>query len=79
MMQNRRGHSKLDYACSTAVALAQLALYSGDRVGLLVYGQHVQQRVLPGRGPAHCGRLSKRWRRRAPKRARPITCAPRPR
>ena len=27
--------------------------YSGDRVGLLVYGQHMQQRVLPGRGPAH--------------------------
>ncbi len=50
---DRRGHSKLDYACSTAVALAQLALFSGDRVGLLVYGQHVQQRVLPGRGHAH--------------------------
>ncbi len=49
----RRGHSKLDYACSTAVALAQLALFSGDRVALLVYGRHVQQRVLPGRGPAH--------------------------
>ncbi|MGB8031554.1 MAG: DUF58 domain-containing protein [Terracidiphilus sp.] len=49
----RRGHSKLDYACSTAVALAQLVLFSGDRVGLLVYGQHVQQRVLPGRGHAH--------------------------
>jgi uncharacterized protein (DUF58 family) len=49
----RRGYSKLDYACSTAVALAQLALYSGDRVALLVYGQHVQQRVLPARGPAH--------------------------
>jgi uncharacterized protein (DUF58 family) len=49
----RRGLSKLDYACSTAVALAQLALYSGDRVGLLVYGQQVQQRILPGRGPAH--------------------------
>ena len=50
---NRHGHSKLDYACSTAVALAQLALFSGDRVGLLVYGQNVQQRVLPGRGPVH--------------------------
>jgi uncharacterized protein (DUF58 family) len=47
------GHSKLDHACSTAVALAQLALFSGDRVGLLVYGQSVQQRVLPGRGGAH--------------------------
>ena len=51
--KQRHGYSKLDYACSTAVALAQLALYSGDRVGLLVYGQHVQQRVLPGRGLAH--------------------------
>ena len=49
----RRGHSKLDYACSTAVALAQLALFSGDRVGLLVYGQNIQQRVLPSRGHAH--------------------------
>src|SRR4029077_16709843 len=47
------GHTKLDYACSTAVALAQLALYSGDRVGLLVYGQNILQRVLPGRGGAH--------------------------
>lgn len=47
------GHSKLDHACSTAIALAQLAIFSGDRVGLLVYGQNVQQRVLPGRGATH--------------------------
>ncbi len=45
--------SKLDHACTTAVALAQLALYSGDRVGLLAYGQNIQQRLLPGRGAAH--------------------------
>ena len=45
--------SKLDYACTTAVSLAQLALYSGDRVGLLAYGQGIQQRLLPGRGSAH--------------------------
>jgi len=51
--QSQIAHSKLDYACSTAVAMAQLALYSGDRVGLLVYGQNIQQRVLPGRGAAH--------------------------
>jgi uncharacterized protein (DUF58 family) len=49
----RRVHSKLDHACSTAVVLAQLALYSGDRVGLLAYGQGIQQRLLPGRGAAH--------------------------
>ena len=46
-------HSKLDFACSTAVALAQLALYSGDRVGLLGYGRGIQQQLLPNRGPAH--------------------------
>jgi len=46
-------HSKLDFACTTAVALAQLALFSGDRVGLLAYGQRIQQRLLPGRGASH--------------------------
>jgi uncharacterized protein (DUF58 family) len=50
-------HSKLDYACTTAVSLAQLALYSGDRVGLLAYGQGIQQRLLPGRGSAHLRQL----------------------
>jgi uncharacterized protein (DUF58 family) len=52
-----RVHSKLDHACSTAVALAQLALYSGDRVGLLAYGQGIQQRLLPGRGSDHLRQL----------------------
>jgi uncharacterized protein (DUF58 family) len=46
-------YSKLDFACATAVALAQLALYSGDRVGLLGYGRRIQQQLLPNRGPAH--------------------------
>ncbi len=50
-------HSKLDHACSTAVALAQLALYSGDKVGLLAYGQGIQQRLLPGRGSDHLRQL----------------------
>jgi uncharacterized protein (DUF58 family) len=53
----RAPHSKLDYACTTAVALAQLALFSGDRVGLLAYGQSIQQRLLPGRGAAHLRQL----------------------
>jgi uncharacterized protein (DUF58 family) len=54
---SRRVHSKLDHACTTAVALAQLALYSGDKVGLLAYGQGIQQRLLPGRGAAHLRQL----------------------
>jgi uncharacterized protein (DUF58 family) len=49
----RTPHTKLDHACTTAVALAQLALFSGDRVGLLAYGHGIQQRLLPGRGAAH--------------------------
>ena len=52
-----RVHSKLDFACTTAVALAQLALFSVDRVGLLAYGQGIQQRLLPGRGAAHLRQL----------------------
>jgi uncharacterized protein (DUF58 family) len=53
----RNAHSKLDFACTTAVALAQLALFSGDRVGLLAYGQGIQQRLLPGRGASHLRQL----------------------
>ena len=45
--------SKLDLAVNAALSLAQIALYSGDRVGLLVYGRDVQQRVGLGRGLSH--------------------------
>jgi len=51
--QKSNRYTKLDYACSTAVALAQLALFSGDRVGLLGYGRRIQQQLLPGRGAGH--------------------------
>jgi uncharacterized protein (DUF58 family) len=46
-------HTKLDQATAAALALAQIALTSGDRVGLLAYGRETQQLVLPGRGAAH--------------------------
>jgi uncharacterized protein (DUF58 family) len=46
------GYSKLDRAVDAALCLAQLAIYSGDRVGLLAYGRAVNQRVIPGRGAA---------------------------
>ncbi|HEY9127722.1 MAG TPA: DUF58 domain-containing protein [Acidobacteriaceae bacterium] len=49
----KQPYAKLDFACATAVALAQLAIYSGDRVGLLGYGRRIQQQLLPNRGPAH--------------------------
>lgn len=51
------GGTKLDYSAATALALAQLALSGGDRVGLLAYGLQVQQKVAPGRGATHLRHL----------------------
>jgi uncharacterized protein (DUF58 family) len=45
-----KGLSKLDYAVGAALSLAQVALYSGDRVAMLGYGRRVLQRLPPGRG-----------------------------
>jgi uncharacterized protein (DUF58 family) len=44
------GYTKLDYATATALAMSQLALSSGDRVGLLAYGRDTQQLIAPRRG-----------------------------
>jgi uncharacterized protein (DUF58 family) len=43
----------LDATVTAALTLAQVALASGDRVGLLAYGRRLQQRVAPARGPMH--------------------------
>jgi uncharacterized protein (DUF58 family) len=54
LLRTRVGElSKLDLSVNAALSLAQIALYSGDRVGLLVYGRNVQQRVGLGRGLSH--------------------------
>ena len=45
--------SKLDYAVNAALSLAQVALYCGDRVGLLAYGRRIQQSLSAGRGAHH--------------------------
>jgi uncharacterized protein (DUF58 family) len=42
--------SKLDFAVDAALALAQVAMHSGDRVGLLAYGRQIQQNLNAGRG-----------------------------
>ena len=54
------GLSKLDYAVNATLCLAEVALYSGDRVGLLAYGRGLQQRILPGRGSVHLRQLMER-------------------
>ncbi len=48
-----KGLSKLDYAAGAALSLAQVALYSGDRVAMLGYGRRILQRLPPGRGSRH--------------------------
>jgi uncharacterized protein (DUF58 family) len=48
-----KGLSKLDYAVAAALSLAQVALYSGDRVAMLSYGRRILQQLPPGRGPRH--------------------------
>jgi uncharacterized protein (DUF58 family) len=45
--------SKLDYAVNAALSLAQVALYCGDRVGVLAYGRKVQQNLYAARGATH--------------------------
>jgi len=51
------GLSKLDLAVNAALCLSEVALGSGDRVGLLVYGRGIQKRMLPHRGSAHLRQL----------------------
>ena len=54
LMRARDGvRTGLDRAVNAAFALAQVASSSGDRVALLTYGRRTQQRIAPGRGPAH--------------------------
>jgi uncharacterized protein (DUF58 family) len=43
----------LDSGVTGALSLAQVALASGDRVGLLAYGRRLQHRVAPARGASH--------------------------
>ena len=45
--------TKLDYAVTAALSLAQVALYSGDSVGLLAYGRKPHARLSAARGGSH--------------------------
>jgi len=54
------GFSKLDHAVNSALSLAQVALYSGDRVGLVAYGRAIRQQVPADKGSAHLRQLIER-------------------
>jgi uncharacterized protein (DUF58 family) len=49
--------TRLDRATEIAAALAQVALSSGDRVGLILYGAEVTAFLPPGKGARHMARL----------------------
>jgi uncharacterized protein (DUF58 family) len=51
------GLSKLDISVNAALSLSEVALGTGDRVGLVAYGRQVQKRMLPHRGSPHLRRL----------------------
>jgi uncharacterized protein (DUF58 family) len=45
--------TQLDQSTGAAVALAQAVMQAGDKAGLLVYGQKIQQQLLPASGTGH--------------------------
>jgi uncharacterized protein (DUF58 family) len=51
------GLSKLDHAVNATLALAQVAVGSGDRIGVLAYGRKITQRIPAARGRAHLAHL----------------------
>jgi uncharacterized protein (DUF58 family) len=54
---SKLGVSKLDKAVNSALSLAQVALYSGDRVGLIAYGRGIRQQLPAAKGSAHLRQL----------------------
>ena len=57
MRARTSGLAKLDHAVNAALAVCQIALHSGDSVGVLAYGRKVTAGVSPGRGQAHLRRV----------------------
>jgi len=45
--------TQLDQSSGAAVALAQAVMQAGDKAGLMVYGQRIQQQLLPASGTGH--------------------------
>lgn len=53
MRARTKGLSKLDYSVGAALTLAQVALYSGDKVAALAYGRKTRLRLPAARGANH--------------------------
>jgi len=57
MRTRAEGLSKLDYAVNATLALAQVTLNAGDRIGVIAYGRTITTRVPAARGRAHLSHL----------------------
>ena len=58
LMRARIGElSKLDKAVNSALSLAQVALYSGDRVGMISYGRGIRKQLPAAKGSTHLRQL----------------------
>ena len=68
--------TKLDHAVNAALTLSQVALGSGDRVGLLTYGRQLGHRLPAARGSAHLRRIIISSPSCGPKSRRRIICWP---
>ena len=54
LLRTRAGdRTKLDAMVDAALGLSQVALASGDRVGIVTYGRRIHARLPPGRGSQH--------------------------
>jgi uncharacterized protein (DUF58 family) len=61
LMRARLGDfSKLDHAVNSALSLTHVALYSGDRVGLVAYGRGIRHQLPAAKGSAHLRQLIER-------------------
>ena len=59
LLRARTGNqSLLDRATTAALAVAHVAMSSGDNVGLVAYGRRIQNRLAPARGAAHMRSLT---------------------
>ncbi len=55
MLSEAEGVTKLDHALDACLMLANAAAASGDRIGLLVYGDFVRRYIPPGKGRSQVG------------------------
>jgi len=52
-----RGYRKLDLVVNTALVLSDVVNQNGDKSALLIFNTEVTDMIMPGKGPAHRGKI----------------------